>query len=178
MLVRESRRTTRSGVAAVEFACCLPLLLTVLIGVWEMGRIIQVQQILNQAARDAARLAAQANLVNADGSFTQIAYNTGTPNIVDTVKDYLNGAGITNQAGLVVDCVFTQPSVSPSNVDPYTGTKNQAIRVKVTLPYQNVRLSTLTIVNPTTLSGECDWQCLVDNPFTVNTTLPTWSAVP
>jgi Flp pilus assembly protein TadG len=39
-------------------AVVLPLLLLLVVGVWELGRIIQVQAVLNNAARDAARYAA------------------------------------------------------------------------------------------------------------------------
>jgi len=59
--------------------------------------------------------------------------------------------------------------------DPYTGVKNQRFRVRVSIPYDNVRWTTLTLINPSTLTAEAYWQCLVDDPFTVNTTLPGWS---
>ena len=45
------KRRFRSGVAAVEMALSLPLLLTLLIGTWEVGRILEVQQFLNVGAR-------------------------------------------------------------------------------------------------------------------------------
>ena len=61
-----------------------------------------------------------------------------------------------------------------TNADPYTGVKNQRFRVRITLPYANVRWTTLTLINPTTLDAEAFWQCLVDDPFTVNATLPGW----
>src|SRR5438309_10828179 len=62
----------RRAVAAVEFAVLLPFLLLLLIGIWELGRMIQVQMMLNNAARDGARLAAQANIVTESGAYTQI----------------------------------------------------------------------------------------------------------
>ena len=63
---------------------------------------------------------------------------------------------------------------SSTTADPYTGIKNQQFRVYISIPYANVRWTTLTLINPTTLTAEADWECLVDDPFTVNTTLPGW----
>ncbi len=167
--------------AAVEFAVVLPLLLLLLVGIWELGRIIHVQIILHNAARDGARLAAQSNIINTTGAYTQIRFNSGTPNVDETVRDYLTAAGITNHAGLVIQLQFVEAAVSggdppPStSADPYTGVKNQRFRVRIAIPYANVRWTTLTLINPTTLTAEAYWQSLVDDPFTVNTTLPGWS---
>jgi len=167
--------THRPAAAAVEFAVILPLLLLLLVGIWELGRIIHTQILLHQAARDAARVGAQAHIVNTTGAYTQIRFNTGSPNIEDTVRDYLLAAGITNLAGLVVEFQFVEPTASGPNVDPYTGVKNQRFRVRVSLPYDNVRWTTLSLINPNTLTAEVYWQCLVDEPFTVDTSLPGWS---
>ncbi len=169
----------RRGVAAVEFAVVLPLLLTLLVGIWELGRIISVQITLNNAARDGARLGAQANIVNTTGNYTQIKFNTGTPNIDGAIRAYLQAAGITNLNGLVIQFQFTTPGTggtanTSTSADPYTGIKNQQFRVYISIPYDNVRWTTLSLINPTTLTAEADWACLVDDPFTVNTTLPGW----
>ena len=180
-LHRTSAGPRRRGVAAVEFAFVLPLLLLLLIGIWELGRIINVQIVLNNAARDAARLGAQANIVNTFGSYTQVHYNTGTPNIDGAVRAYLQAAGITNLTGLTIEFQFVEPAASggttptSTTADPYAGVKNQRFRVRISIPYDNVRWSTLTVINPSTLTAETYWQCLVDDPFTVNTTLPGWS---
>lgn len=174
----------RKAVAAVEFVFVLPLLLLLLVGIWELGRIIQVQTSLNNAARDGARLAAQANIVNSTGANTQIRFNTGTPNIEGSIKAALTAAGITNQTGLVIELQFmepasgTGPAPTAVNADPYTGVKNQRFRILVSLPYENVRWTTLSLINPTTISTEIQWQCLVDDPFTVNTMMPGWSPTP
>jgi Flp pilus assembly protein TadG len=171
----------RRGVAAVEFACIVPLLLLLLVGIWELGRIIHVQIIMNNAARDAARLAAQANVVNTTGAYTQIRFDTGTPNIEQSVQSYLTAAGITDLTGLVIELQFVEPATAGGsvptavNADPCDGVKNQRFRVKVSIPYDNVRWTSLSLINPSTLTAEVYWQCLVDDPFTVNTSLPGWS---
>jgi Flp pilus assembly protein TadG len=170
-----TRQCRRPAAAAVEFAVILPVLLLLLLGIWEVGRIIHVEIILHNAARDAARVGAQAHTINATGADTQIHYSTGSPNIEDTVRDYLIAAGITDLTGLVVEFQYVEPTPSGTNDDPYLGVKNQRFRVRVTIPYDNVRWTTLTLINPSTLTAEVYWQCLVDDPFTVDTTLPGWS---
>jgi TadE-like protein len=172
----------RRGVAVVEFAVVLPLLLLLLVGIWELGRIIHVQIVLNNAARDGARLAAQANIVNTTGSYSQIHFNTGMPNVDGAIRQYLKAAGITDLTGLAIELQFMEPASggggppqTPTDADPYIGVKNQRFRVRISIPYDNVRWTSLTLINPTTLTAETYWQCLVDDPFTVNTTLPGWT---
>jgi hypothetical protein len=49
---------SRKGVAAVEFALILPLLLVILFGIIEFGAILYNQSVITNASRDAARYAA------------------------------------------------------------------------------------------------------------------------
>jgi Flp pilus assembly protein TadG len=170
----------RRGVAAVEFAFVLPILLTLLVGIWELGRIISVQITLNNAARDGARLAAQANIINTTGAYTQIKFNSGTPNIQGAIQAYLQAAGISNLSGVQITLQFTTPATTggtvptSTTIDPYTGVKNQQFLVTISVPYANVRWTNLSLINPTTLTAQAYWECLVDDPFTVNTTMPGW----
>src|SRR5262249_16287004 len=48
------RSRPRRGAAAAEFAICLPFLLLVLFGLWEIGRITEVQNVTWNSAREAA----------------------------------------------------------------------------------------------------------------------------
>ena len=54
----------RQRVAAVEFAMCLPLIVLLLLGLLEVGRIVQISNVIRNGAREAARDAslAQDNL--------------------------------------------------------------------------------------------------------------------
>lgn len=165
-------RRQRHGAAAVELAVVMPLLVVLLVGVWEIGRLIQLQQIMNEAARDGARLASQSQIITPDGAYTLIAMRTGNPNVEDTVRQYLQGAGIKNLDGLRVTFEFLEGDMSAT--EPYQGQKNQRFRLRVTLPYENLRWTNLNLINPETLGGECVWQMLVDDPFTLSTTLPGW----
>jgi TadE-like protein len=171
--MQAGRTPRRNGSAAVEFAVILPLLITLLVGVWEIGRFIQLQQIMSNAARDGARLASQGVIMNTDGSITNIGASSGSPNVTTAVSDYLVGAGITNQTGLQVNFQFIDGDTSLT--DPYEGAKNQHFIVNVTMPYANLRWTNLNLINPALIGGQCTWQMLVDSPFTVNPNLPGWS---
>src|SRR4029450_2917444 len=77
-------RRTRRGVAAVEAAITLPLLLTLLLGLWEVGRMLQIRAPMNHAAREGARMAA-GGLYN--GQPVTVAM------VQSQVKDYLTAGG-------------------------------------------------------------------------------------
>ncbi len=53
---RSTRRSNRTGAAAVEFALCVPLLFAVALGCIEMTRYNLVKNVANQAAFEAARI--------------------------------------------------------------------------------------------------------------------------
>ena len=52
-----SARTDRRGAAVVEFAIVAPLLVLLIFGIIEVGRLVMVQQILTNASREGARRA-------------------------------------------------------------------------------------------------------------------------
>src|SRR4051812_24034582 len=58
------RLGSRLGAATVEFAFLAPLLLVVVLGIWELGRMVEVQQIISNAAREGGRQASTGNLTN------------------------------------------------------------------------------------------------------------------
>ena len=157
----------------MELAVVLPFLVLLLIGVWEIGRLIQLQQIMNSAARNGARIASQATILTTSGSNVDISVNTGTPNVTSAITQYLQAAGIQNLNGLQINFQFLNGNTSLTQ--PYQGVKNQQFQIQVTLPYANLRWTDLTLINPTTLSGVCVWQLMVDDPITVNSNLPGWS---
>src|SRR5437763_9509107 len=125
-MTRLRRRDTRRGIAAVEAAVALPLLVILLLGTWEVGRLVEVMQIMCNATREGARLAAQGKIVNLTGSYTDIYASSGSPNVTTTVQNYLTNAGI-NTTGLVVTFKFIDSNGNPvgNPTDPYQGVKGQ-----------------------------------------------------
>src|SRR5207248_97455 len=74
------RPAPRAAAAAVEFAVVLPLIFLLLLGTWEVARLVQVHAILCNAVREGARLAAQGQVINLTGAYTQIVVADADPN--------------------------------------------------------------------------------------------------
>ena len=106
------RRTKRRGTSAVEFAIVAPLFFMMVFGMIEVGRMVMVQQIITNAAREGARVAV------VDG-----ATSTG---VTTAVNNYLTGAGISGAT------ITTDPS------DPNAASYGDPITVTVQLPFSRV----------------------------------------
>jgi TadE-like protein len=185
-------RSRRRAVAAMEFAFIAPLLFSLMLGLWQIGRIIQVKQLMDNATREGARLASQSQIIAPVGGFTQITVSSGIPNVQDTVREYLMATGVVN-ATTVKDVTVTFafidafPAVSTLNSAPYypyppsapyqpwMGVKGQRFSVTVTLPAQDINWTPYDM-SGTTLTSTTTWAIMVDDPFSVNTTLPGWPA--
>src|SRR5437667_5593500 len=80
-MIRAARRSSvRRGAAAVELAFVIGLVCWLLLGVWEVGRMIEIQQVVGNAAREGARQASAGQLTD-----TQV---------IQLVRQYLQDAGI------------------------------------------------------------------------------------
>src|SRR6185295_6048676 len=89
MHLQRPSKTSRRGVVAVEAAVILPLALILMLGTWEVGRFVHVEQIMNNAAREGARVAA-------GGYINGTAVTVAT--VQQSVKDYLTAAGFPSAA--------------------------------------------------------------------------------
>ncbi len=168
----------RRGVAAVEMAfVTMMFVVPLMIGVIEIGRMIQVKQIVSNSAREGARLAGQGYTINTSGDPTQIKVNTGNPNVTTTVYQYLVAAGLHDLQPSDVTVTFEFIPTAGYTItanEPYLGEKNQPFRVKVEVKWEKCRWVNLGLINPNKIDFEVTWMMLVDDPFTLNTTLPTW----
>jgi Flp pilus assembly protein TadG len=194
-MLRHNRRTARRGVAAVELAfVTLVFVVPMLIGIWEVGRLVQVQQIVSNSAREGARVASQGFLINGtQGTVTQVFASTGAVNVQNTVYNYLYAAGLTNlqPSDVTVTFAFITPRTTnyipfasdPPGInwpigsyptDPCYGDKGEMFTVSVSIPWSKVQWVNLGLVNPTTVNFTVTWQMLLDDQFTVNDQLPTW----
>jgi Flp pilus assembly protein TadG len=95
----------------VEFAIIGPIVVMLVLGMIEFSRLMMVEEILTNAAREGCR---QAVLTGAT-----------TSNATSTVDTYLQGAGISGYT----------TTVSP---DPSTAAAGTAITVTITVPYSKV----------------------------------------
>jgi Flp pilus assembly protein TadG len=140
-----SRRTvpSRSGTAAVELAVVAPLVLILLLGLLEFGRMVQVNQIVSNAAREGARKASTGVNTYAD--------------VQTTVANYLTNAGITNQTGLTVTVYNVTQGNSGPQFNPSTAAWVDQLQVTVTLPYSNVQLVSVPGTSNTVISAQAVW---------------------
>jgi Flp pilus assembly protein TadG len=112
--VREGPRPLprrRSGAAAVEFALVAPLLVLLVLGMIEFGRMIMVEQILTNAAREGARKAVLPGVTQAQ--------------VETAIDDYLKNSSVKGQSR----------TVSPN---PGSATGGTSITVTVSVPYNSV----------------------------------------
>ncbi|QEH32961.1 TadE-like protein [Aquisphaera giovannonii] len=157
------RGRDRRAAAAVEMAVCLPLVLTMLIGTWELGRILEMQQFLNAGAREAARQAGSGLMTNSQ--VQQVALNY--------VKNALGDTSGTRTQHLAVtitvydaDIPSTAKAVDVSQADAL-----DLLEIQVSIPYADVRWVALpTLSGAGTLSAKATWVSLKNFPFP--TTVP------
>ncbi len=122
------RSRARCGVAAVEFALVAPLLIGITLGAIDVGRFINVGQIVNDASREGARQASRNMATNVSA-------------VESAVLSYLSDAlGVPNLTATV--------NVSDSLGAPIlygdltTIASGSAVSVEVTLEYDQVRWMT------------------------------------
>src|SRR3954469_4033297 len=116
-----ARRGRRRAAAAVELAVTLPVILGLLVGLWESARIIQIQQFLQSAAREGARQASTGQL--SDSAVRQVT--------LQYLKVALGDTGGTMTAGAVVTVAnLTHPGRDSTAADSL-----DLIRVTVSVPF-------------------------------------------
>jgi Flp pilus assembly protein TadG len=118
---------SEKGVALVEAAITIPLLLLVSAGIFEFGRAYQTWQVITNAAREGARVAVLPSATS--GAVTQ------------RVRDYMQAGQLSrwSSAGITVD----------SGVGP-----PEATRVTVTYPFTFVVLQPIArLISPSTTLG-------------------------
>jgi Flp pilus assembly protein TadG len=105
-------RLPRRGAAILEFAVVVPVLILLVFGMLEFGRVMMVEQVLTNAAREGCRKATLPGSSSSD--------------VTTVVNNYLSNSGITGA---------NNPSVSP---DPTTANSGDTITVTVSVPFNNV----------------------------------------
>jgi Flp pilus assembly protein TadG len=179
--------THRDGVATVEFACCLPLLVLILAGLWQVGRYTEVNQILWNAARESARDASlgqdnlqtvASNMLTYLQSAEPTAFGTGhsTSMIAPVVSLPANTNGYTcwdNTANRELFTMTFTDVTNPSATDPTTMSQLDLFKIGVHVPFASIEWSQLApISGMTRLRVTVAWTSLVDTPFQIAPDLP------
>ncbi len=112
----------RRGAATVEFAVVIPVLLTFILGIVEIGRLVMVAQVNTNAAREAARYAAQGG--------------ADTATVDSYTRTYLTAAGINSAAAgsgsaVTIAIEFQSGSAWTATTDPSALPSGTPIRATV-----------------------------------------------
>lgn len=184
MIVQRKSGWRRGGTAAVECGVVLTFVMVpLMIGIWEIGRLVFCQQVVVTACREGARLAAQGRTVNSSGSPTEIRIASGTPNVKETVYFALETGGLPGLGRSYVmgrtQFRFMAPYVKaspydPDPTEPFEAQKGQRFQVSLSLEWSKLRWINLGILSPTEVFYQVEWAVLVDDPFDITTQLPLW----
>jgi len=177
----------RYGAAAVEFAVCAPLICLILLGLLEVGRITEVQNVMWNSAREGARDASmgQANLLaTANNVLIYLqgaepsAFGGGhtTSMIAPVVTLPANTYGYTcwdNTANLELFTLTFTDVTKNTIADPTLMNQLDHYQIGVQVPYSNIGwLPTAQITGMTRLYVTVDWASIIDSPFKISPSLP------
>ena len=171
----------------MEFACCLPVMMLILTGLWEVGRVMEVQTVMMNSAREAARDASlgQDNLqavANNLLSYLQgaepTAFGAGhqTSIIAPVISLPANTVGYTcwdNTANRELFTITFSDLTDPSDTDPTLMSQLDLYKIGVLVPFNSISWSSIVPVDGATrLSVFVIWASLVDSPFQIAPNLP------
>jgi Flp pilus assembly protein TadG len=184
---RELANHRRRAVASVEFAVCLPLLVLLLLGLWEVGRITEVQNVATNGAREAARDASmgQTNLLGVANNLliylqgaepTAFGQGHSTSMIAPVVTLPANTYGYTCWDNTDNVELFTMTFADLTNntvTDPTGMAQLDRYIIGVQVPYGSVGwLPVPTVTGLTRLYCSQQWVAMVDTPFSIAPDLP------
>jgi Flp pilus assembly protein TadG len=155
-IARTRRSTRRRAAVAVELALSFSLVVVpMLLGIFEIGCLLDASQTLVAAAREGGRQAASGLFTNAQ--------------VQQIVTQYLTSTGV-NTNGIVITIVNTG-----SGADASDALSNDPLVITVTLPFKNVDWSFTQqfVSDSSTFSTSCTWYSNKDAPYTVSSTAPT-----
>jgi Flp pilus assembly protein TadG len=141
-------RRARGGIAAVEFAIVLPLLVLMMFGTIEIGRILFDYQAASKSVRDATRYLTRIDAgllglacpgtINGAAAAVIEAKNLAMRGTVDTTKPFLLGYWTDpNSVQVYVDCVPNDPATYQGFFTGVKNIPNIEVRATVPLPLMN-----------------------------------------
>ena len=148
---KRRRQQSRHGLAMIEFAMVLPIMIMVVLGVIEFARAFEVSTILETAAREGARLGMLSNIETEE--------LTANQRVIQDVKRFVAAAGVPADdleitiTGWEVPDVGTPPTGDPNNVNLEEATRATYFQVEVTVPYSSVAYTNPIFLQDTTLRG-------------------------
>jgi len=180
------RTARRRGAAAVEFAVCAPIIFLLLLGLWEVGRMTEVSNVMWNAAREGGR---DASLCQQD--FTAIA--TNVLNYLQAAEPQAFGKGhtITLKAPVVSVpaktsaftcwddtanrelCTITFLDCTSPGTDPQSMKQLDRFEIGIQVPYASIGwFSVASVTGKDRLHAKVQWVAMVDSPFEIAPYLP------
>jgi Flp pilus assembly protein TadG len=177
----------RAGVAAVEFGFLAPVIAGLVLGVWEVGRIVELSNILWNGARESARDASlvQDNLSTIASNLLTYLQAADPTDFVSshstTIKSptislpanttgYMCWDNTTNQELFTI--TFTDIT-NTSVTDPTGMSQLDHYQIGIQVPYSTVGWTSVAqLTGITRLTITVDWACMADSPFTITPSLP------
>ncbi len=172
----KTRSHNRTGAAAIEFALVLVVLVPFLLGVWEIGRLVNVQQTIHSSAREGARQASTGE--------------RSTKEVQEFVLDFLTTSGFTkidklaaNEADVqsggkvyVEVKVYDLDGNEKVGMDAKDAQQNYKIEVTTTVLFNDVEFSPTNyfLGEDRTVSATVSWNCMKDIPLKVNQQIPLY----
>jgi hypothetical protein len=183
----EAGKSRRLGVAAVEFAVCVPFVVLILAGLWEVGRFTEVEQVMWNSAREAARDASLCNdnlqtvannLLIYLQSAEPTAFGQGhsTSLVSPVVSLPANTTGYTcwdNTANRELFTITFSDITAPAITDPTAMNQLDRYEIGIQVPYASIAWSPLAqITGYSRLYATVDWVSMNDSPFQIPPSLP------
>ncbi len=179
---KKSAKSHRPGIATVEFAVCLPVIAFLLLGLWEVGRMTEVQQVMWNSTREAARDAStgQANMLavvanlqlylqNAEPTAFGSGHSTST--IAPVVAMPANTTGYTVWDNTKNRELFTMTFTdvtTPSISDPTGMAQLDNYQIGVQVPYASIGwIPVAYITGKSRIYASVNWASMVDSPFQI-----------
>jgi len=171
----------------VEFALCLPLLVAILFGLWEVGRITEVGAVLWNAGREAGRdaslgtenlLTVSNNLLTYLQAAEPSAFGQGhsTSMITPVVTMPANTTGYTcwdNTANRELFTITFTDVTKPTVTDPTAMSQLDIYTIGIQVPSKNFAwIPSSNFTGITRLNAAATWTSMVDSPFNIAPSLP------
>lgn len=177
MIVPTRPHAARPAAAALEFAVVLAILLPLLVGVWEVGRLVNAYQVVLNASREAGRRAATGEKTTAE--IKQIVHtylkNAGLHKIEAIAED--DADLLTGGKALVEVKVYDEDDEIVANADPKIDAKqNYKVEVTVILLYKDIEYgpTRFFLAGDYRVTATVMWNSMKDIPLTVNDTIPLY----
>ncbi len=156
----------RRGTVAVEAAICMPLIVTLMLAMWQVGRLVEMSRIVKDAAREGARVAA-------GGSNNGTAVTAA--NVQTAVQNFLTAAGMpstaVNGAVITVTDLASDSWTNPGNALPLDQF-SVSVTIPAGAPFNSLQFIGVSTFGITQLQESVDWLSANDTQITVSTTIP------